>query len=144
MGMTGLHSFDSSLIKTKEWLKDIQQELTLDDEEQAYAAFRSVIHALRDRLTVDESADLSSQLPMLLVGAYYEGWKPARKPLKIRTKSEFLDLVGRELLGRLNAEEAAKAVFAVLQKRINKGEIDNIKGNLPKEIDSLWLAAKVC
>lgn len=138
MAMTGLRSFDQSLIKTKEWLKDLQRELNIQDEEGAYAAFRSVSHALRDRITIDEAADLASQLPMLLVGVFYEGWKPSGKPVRIRTKAEFLDMIGRELLGRYDAEYTARAVFKVFEKRINKGEIDNIKDELPGEIKNLW------
>jgi uncharacterized protein (DUF2267 family) len=31
-----------------------------------------VLHALRDRLTVEEASDLAAQLPMLIRGLYYE------------------------------------------------------------------------
>jgi uncharacterized protein (DUF2267 family) len=138
MGMTGIRAFDSSLVKTKEWLKDILSELKLEDEEQAYAAFRSVSHALRDRLTVAETVDLSSQLPMLLAGVFYEGWKPEGKPLKIHSKRDFFDLVESELLGRMDPELAVRAVFKVYDKRINKGEISQVKSGLPSELRSLW------
>ena len=40
--------------------------------------------------TVNEVAALGVQLPMLVRGFYYEGWKPADKPLRERKKETFL------------------------------------------------------
>ena len=41
---------------------------------KAYLALRTVLHALRDRLTLEEAVQLGAQLPMLVRGFYYEGW----------------------------------------------------------------------
>jgi uncharacterized protein (DUF2267 family) len=60
-----------------------------EDKQKAYGALRAVLQALRDRLTVDEVAQLGAQLPVLISGIYYEGWDPASKPARIRHKSEF-------------------------------------------------------
>ena len=57
---------------------------------KAYLALRTVLHALRDRLTVEEAVDLGAQLPMLIRGLYYEGWTLKGKPHKERTKADFL------------------------------------------------------
>jgi uncharacterized protein (DUF2267 family) len=120
--------------KAFEWLEDIQEELGYDDLELAFVAFRAVSHALRDRLTVDEAADLSAQLPLFLKGIYFDGWKPAGKPIKYRHQDDFLDRVAVELRDYMDVYKATKGVCKILQKHISPGEIQNIKADLPKDL----------
>jgi uncharacterized protein (DUF2267 family) len=54
---------------------------------------RAVLHVLRDRLPVPEAAHFGAQLPMLVRGFYYDNWKPATAPKKIKTAQEFYDAV---------------------------------------------------
>lgn len=140
MAMTGVKSFDQSLNKTNEWLKDIQEKLGLENNEDAYSAFRAVIHTLRDRLTAEEAADLASQLPMILAGVYYDGWKPGGMPVKINTEKEFYESVAEKLKdkGNMNPVEITKGVLRVLGTRISGGEIRDIKSNLPPELHRLF------
>ena len=48
--------------------------------EAASACLRAALHALRDRIGLENAVHLGAQLPMLLRGAYYEGWHPAATP----------------------------------------------------------------
>jgi uncharacterized protein (DUF2267 family) len=75
MSATGLDVFDQTLQKTNIWLKEIMDDLG-PDRQRAYHALRAVLHTLRDRLTVEEAAHLSAQLPLLVRGIYFEGWHP--------------------------------------------------------------------
>jgi uncharacterized protein (DUF2267 family) len=138
--MTGLEVFDTTVHKTNSWLKELMQEMHRDDRRKAYLALRATLHALRDRLTVEEVAQLGAQLPMLIRGFYYEGWDPTRKPVKLRDREEFLSLVEAEFRAddTLNPELIARAVFKVLTNRITAGEIEDVKHVLPAEIRSLW------
>jgi uncharacterized protein (DUF2267 family) len=101
---------------------------------------RAVLHCLRDRLTVDEAAQLGDQLPMLVRGIYYEAWHPAGKPEKIRTREEFLARISTHLpkARPINAEDAAHAVFQVLEKHVTAGEIQDVVQAMPQEIRTLW------
>src|SRR5918996_5613258 len=99
MTMTGLDVFDRTVHKTNSWLNELMEILGWHDKHRAYLALRVTLHALRDRLIVEEVAQLAAQLPMLVRGFYYEGWDPTGKPLKVRRKEQFLGLVEQELRG---------------------------------------------
>jgi uncharacterized protein (DUF2267 family) len=81
--------------KTHQWLHDLTGILRWTDWHRAHLALRASLHALRDRLTVDEVAQLGAQLLMLVRGFNYEGWNPSRKPLGLRDKQQFLERSGR-------------------------------------------------
>jgi uncharacterized protein (DUF2267 family) len=140
MSATGLDVFDRTVHVTNNWLNDLMQALGWQDRHKAYAALRATLHALRDRLTVEEVAQLGAQLPMLIRGFYYEGWDPTGKPLRALHKEEFLAQIERQFRGdeRIDPEKVARAVFAVLENRISEGEIEDVKQVLPAEIRDLW------
>jgi uncharacterized protein (DUF2267 family) len=144
MSATGLEVFDTTLQKTNSWLHDLMQALGWLDRHKAYTALRATLHALRDRLSVEEVAQLGAQLPMLIRGFYYEGWDPTGKPLRIRQKEQFLARIELELRGDerfddlVPVERIAQAVFMLLTQRVSAGEIENVKHVMPADIRELW------
>lgn len=142
MSANGVKAFDSTLQSTHIWLDELMHELGWEGERQkAYHALRAVLHALRDRLPVESAAHFASQLPMLVRGFYYEGWAPAKTPVREHTANEFLVHVTEAFLFDVNAHSKAiaQAVFRVLDKHISVGEIDKVKSVLPTSIRELWL-----
>ena len=115
------------------WLKEVAYELGEDDHRYAYRALRAVLHALRDRLSVDVAAKLAAQLPTLIRGVYYEDWDPSRTPLAIHDVDAFLDRVAREgqMAGETEASLAVTAVARVLRNHVSAGEIDQVLAVLP-------------
>ncbi len=140
MRPTRFETFARTVQKTNEWLAELRGDLGWADQHQAYTGLRAVLHALRDRLTVEEAVELSAQLPMLVRGFYFEGWRPAGKPRKERHLEEFLEHVERELpVGPdIDIHDLVRAVFRLLDHRITGGEIEDVKGILPREVRALW------
>ena len=139
MSAPGLEVFDETVQQTNIWLKEVMEELG-PDRKRAYRATRAVLHALRDRLVVNEAAHLGAQLPMLLRGIYYEGWKPSAVPTGERSKEAFFQKVPDELqdIRPINVQTATEAVFRTLSKHVTQGEIDDVKGMLPEDIREVW------
>lgn len=133
--------FDNTMQKTQVWLNDLMEELDWQDRpHKAYLALRTVLHALRDRLTVQEAMQLGAQLPMLVRGFYYEGWNLKNKPHKERHKEQFLDHVRDTFRDdvTVNPQQVVRAVFRVLQRHTSPGEIDDVKHVMPKALQELW------
>ena len=137
---TAVAPFESTIQKSHHWLKDLQEIGHYESEPQAYTALHSVMHALRDRLSVDQAAHLSSQLPMLIRGMFFDGWKPSATPQPIRSVDEFFALVDQKASGanNLDVPHAVESVFALLEREIPGGEVNDVKGNLPKPLQALW------
>jgi uncharacterized protein (DUF2267 family) len=130
--------FANTIEKTALWLEDLAQELGNISLERAYSILRAVLHALRDRLTVDEAVTLGAQLPMLVRGFYYEGWRPAGRPERYRHKEEFFQQVCRHYPGLTEPEQAVRGVFQFLEGHVTGGELKHVREQLPPEIRALW------
>lgn len=137
--------FDGTLQKTQIWLNELMEELEWHGKpEKTYYALRTVLHALRDRLTIEEAVQLGAQLPMLVRGFYYEGWTLKGKPHKERHKEDFLDHVKSAFKNDVTVrpESIVRAVFRVLELHTSDGEIEEVKNSLPKAIRELWPARR--
>lgn len=133
-------AFDTTLHKTNAWLKDVMKLMDWEDHHRAYQALRAVLHALRDRMTVNEANDLAAQLPMLVRGFYFEGWKPAHTPVPEHTLEAFLKHVSDAFREdpSVDPEQLTRAVFATLEKHITAGELADVKATLPAAIRAIW------
>mgnify|MGYP001070364131 CR=1 FL=1 len=138
MTVTGLRTFDHSLDTTRQWLAAVQERMGLPGQQEAFVVIRAVLHALRDRLTIAETAQFAAQLPMMLQGVYYHEWTPRDKPERIRRRQEFLGKVDEKLMGRYDAAEAARSVFAVLEEKMPGGELQDVRNILPEPIRDIW------
>ncbi len=143
MSTMGQGALDKTVQKAVEWLNDVQEELHLRNRDESYDAMRAVFHTLRDRLPVNEAVELAAQLPVLLRGVYYEGWRPVDKPEKV-DRNGFLAHIDNQLnrqqpdMQKEDPVRITKGVFKVLEKRITGGELKDIKDNLPNDILTLW------
>ncbi len=140
MSATGLQVFDKTLQETNHWLKLMMGELGTDNRSTAFGALRASLHALRDRVGVENAAHLGAQMPMLLRGAFYEGWHPNSTPTRERHLGEFIDHVQAELPtgSALNPAEAARACFCVMSQCLDSGAMIKLRRIVPHEVLNLW------
>jgi uncharacterized protein (DUF2267 family) len=127
---------ERSVEKAHVWLNDLAAEMGTEDRNEAYRVLRAYLHAVRDRLPVDEAAQLAAQLPELIRGIYYEGWDPSSTPIKYHSFAEFADRVAGEatLHGGTEVSFAISAASSVLRRHVSAGEIDDIRAILPEDL----------
>lgn len=115
---------------------DASAERQRDTARRATAA---VFHALRDRLTREESAQLVAQLPRELKAVWREGERAGRRPLKMHREA-FYARVCREagLASTREARWMTVAVFAALKEQISPGEAEDVLAQLPKDLKEVW------
>lgn len=138
MSTSGLAVLDHTVQETNIWLKAVAEQLQLDRHD-AYIAFRAVLHALRDRLPPEVAVHLGAQLPMLVRGLYYEGWRMAGKPTKDRSVEEFSEHVVKELPPQfpVDALTASRGVFEALWEKLDPGEFAKLMDHLPVSLRTL-------
>lgn len=137
----GIQTFDKTLQVSQRWINEIMLELGIDDRQQAYVALRGTLHALRDRLPLNETVQLGAQLPMLVRGLYYDGW-PTSKPVPAKTIDQFVTLASEAMARPIDVdpEEAVRCVLRVLDDHVSIGEMDDVIACLPEALADLWAA----
>ena len=138
MTHTSAMGFTHAAEQAQEWVNELTRDLG-SSEQNAHRLLKSVLHTLRDWLTSEEMADLSAQLPTLIRGIYFEGWKPDT-PMWERKKSDFVICV-RNSFGYepdIDIDQAIKAVFKILDRNISHGEIVQVRNSMKKSLRQLW------
>ena len=143
MTNTGLRNLNSAVQKFNLWLSELDKKLYWDNTASTYKALKVTLHAIRDQLTINQSAHFSAQLPMIARGIYYEGWVPSKVPIKERRLDQFLAHItenfDQEPGGQsIDPQRIATAVFELLNEHITPGEIEDVRGELPREISRIW------
>jgi uncharacterized protein (DUF2267 family) len=136
---TNIPVFASTVQKTKAWLKELMVELEWRDGPKTYRALSVVLHAVRDRMTIQEASDLSAQLPMLIRGMFFEGWMPQQVPLKDRSIEGFLAHVADQFgdTPNIDPQQLTRAVWTVMSRHISAGELDDIRAVVPGPLKKL-------
>jgi uncharacterized protein (DUF2267 family) len=140
MSAQGLQVIDHTVQLTHEWINELTDRLDWTHQKDALRLMRVVMHQVRDHLQPDELAQFSAQLPLLIRGMLFEGWVPKRTPVRQRDADVFVEeiegLVGAVLEYR--GREDIQAVFKLLNARLSRGEVEDIRANLPGPIRDLW------
>jgi uncharacterized protein (DUF2267 family) len=129
------------------FLNKVGEELGYpQDKARTLRITKSVLHALRETISPEESCHLMAQLPMLLKGIYVDGWTLHPKH-KVRSMDDFLTAL-RSMNPRTSAEdfgnddqaiERTKCVFNVVKEQVSTGEIQDIIDQFPTDLVGLWI-----
>lgn len=143
MSAQGLEVIDETVQHTHQWLNELAERIETEDRRRALRLLRAALRAIRDEIPHSEAAHLSSQLPVLVRGFYWEGWRPSETPAKDRSREAFLARVGQFYdpgpNGSLEAD--VEEVFRLLNGRVAGGEVEDVRRCLPEEIRESWPAA---
>lgn len=132
-----VHFVSTTVQKTYEWLDEIA-DATGVSRSDAYHILRSSLHVLRDRLIIDEVADLGAQLPILVRGVYYDAWNPSKNPQKMDA-TEYVARFIRNAQLEPEQEPVAtlQAATDVLRRHVTAGEMEDVLSSLPADIRRL-------
>lgn len=105
------------------------------DRNQAARITRAVLHAIRDRIPADDAIEFAQGLPMALKGVFIDGYDISRTPIRIRSREKFIDFIYSkggpsspiDFPERESVEEALHAVFVVLERNMDYGQVQQIK-----------------
>lgn len=137
--MTEIAIIERSTERAHIWLKELAEEMGTTDRQEAYRALRACLHALRDRLPVDEAAQFAAQLPTLIRGVYYEDWDPSKTPVRYGRPGDLLSRVAAEagLDGETEASYAMSATMQVIRRHVSPGEMDDVRAVFPTELQTV-------
>lgn len=137
--MTITLELTAALRATEEWIDDLTRRLGWRDRERVYLVLLATLHGLRDSLPRDEAVYVGAYLSPLLRGLYYEGWHPGARAAA-RSRSAFLQRIheGVHRDPGVDAEEVARAVFAMIAARLPAAEVEDAKAATPKALRNLW------
>ena len=142
MSAQGLEVIDETVQQTHTWIKDLAERIGTPDRREAMRLMRAVLSGIRDHLAHDEAAHLSAQLPVLVRGFYWEGWRPSQTPVHPRGKTALLERVGAACARAPDAELEADVVSALrlLNAHVTEGEIRDVRNSLPQDLREVWPA----
>jgi len=130
------------------FVKHLANEFNHPDEvNRAGITLQSILHALRDRISIEENFDVISQLPMFMKAIYVDQWKYRDNVDRLKSMEEFAQKVKEEqskhgeseFNWNLSTEELIERTLGLISERYwSEGIIDDIKANLPEDIHQIF------
>ena len=133
--------FDSYATKGLEVLNVLADDMKIP-KDKAGRILRAVLHAIRSRISLDESFQVIAQLPMVLKAIYVDQWDPWHSFHRIQRLDELVRDVRRSDKGTRDndlpsddyARLAIGAVFRIFNHYLSPGEFRNIIAVLPRSV----------
>jgi uncharacterized protein (DUF2267 family) len=129
-------------METQVFYRTVRERIGERDRDEAERGTAAVFHALRDRLTPEESAQVVAQLPARLKAVWEADEKAGRQPVKMH-REEFYERVRQEvgLASDREAQWLTLAVFGALKAQLSPGESEDVLAQLPRDLKEVWVEA---
>ncbi|MFD2036700.1 DUF2267 domain-containing protein [Belliella marina] len=141
-------NFDKFAQQGNFYIKQLAEDLGHpEDLSQTSILLRSVLHAVRDRISFQESLHFLSQLPMFLKALYVETWVYDTDSTQIKRLEEFKTAVKdvqmkfgeRQFDWKESTEELISKVLQSLGKHfLTEGQLSHVAEQMPKEVKPLF------
>jgi len=133
--------FEKYAAKGNAFINQLCVNLGTDDRAHAARILQSTFRVLRNHLTLEESLQLISQLPMVIKAVYVDQWRSADHK-KVKTADEFLlELLKedevycwKDFSGRDDILHAVHAVLETLSMYVSAAEMNQALGTLPRRV----------
>jgi uncharacterized protein (DUF2267 family) len=123
-------------MKHDEFIGQVQHHARLSSRGEAERATRATLETLAERLAGGEAKDLASQLPQEIGEHLRREWSGMGERFSLH---EFFQRVSkREGVDLPDAIYHARAVIEVVSEAVSKGEMDDVRAQLPAEFDRLF------
>ena len=112
------------------------------DRNTAARITRAVLHAVRDRIPADDAVQFAQGLPMAIKGVFFDQYDLSRVPVVIRHPRDFIAYVrymdgglwSSDMRNENDVEDAIAAVFRVLERTMDYGQVEQIKRTFNEEL----------
>ncbi len=123
-------------MKHDEFIGQVQHRARLSSRGAAERATRATLETLAERLAGGEAKDLAAQLPLEIAEHLRGQWSALGERFSL---DEFFRRVSlREGVDLSDAVFHARAVIEVLSEAVSRGEMDDVRAQLPTEFDRLF------
>lgn len=140
-------NFNQYAAEGNTFMKAYAKELSLfEDHDQAGRILSTILHGIRSLISTEESLQLIAQLPMFLKAVYVNGWTIRTKKEKVKNMEDFINYLrsisGNTSLIDFYSDEIAEAdvysTFKMLRNYVSSGQMEDIIGQLPKQLKRLF------
>jgi uncharacterized protein (DUF2267 family) len=137
----GALNFERFAGEGNRFIKEVARELNVSRNSAARIT-KAVLHAVRDRLPPDDAVQFAQGLPMALKGVFIDQYDISSTPVIIRRAHDFLDYIffknefgaNVDFPEKDSVEQSLRAVFRILEKHMDEGQVNQVKRILGNEI----------
>lgn len=139
--------FNKYAMKGNEFLNRLAKNLgDENDRDRAARILRSVLHTLRNHLSIEESEQLLAQLPMAIKSVYVDGWKIHQSHQRVKSIEDFAGsvLVEEGLIAWNDFKSiddvmlGIRAVIETIASYVSYDEMEEAFNTLPKKLRDIF------